>query len=154
MSDLAEKILVVEDDPEVLEYYRMIFDITDDSTSELDSALSDMASLIGSKGTEEIRQEYNVTLTNQGLSAIHEACRSRKEGANFSHALVDMRLPPGIDGLETATCLWEMNPEIDITFVTAYTDHQEATLTASLPAGYRMIRKPFSKEDILQLFGE
>lgn len=147
---MAKKILIIEDDLSVVDYYRSIFGVDASHTSDLSSALDQIAGLLDGEKGEQAGDEYEITIATQGLNAIHEACKSRKQGDQFTHALVDMRLPPGIDGLETASCLREMNPEIGITFVTAYHDHEEKEIASVMKSNFRMISKPFSKEQILE----
>lgn len=153
MGETKRKVLVIEDDPTVVDYYRSIFDLPETGSGAMMDALDQIAGLVGGEKSAENPHDLEVTIATQGLNAIHEACKSRKQGDHFSHAIVDMRLPPGIDGLETASCLREMNPDIHITFVTAYTDHQEEDIAKVLPNGYQMIRKPFSKEQIFSALG-
>lgn len=151
MSERKTKVLVIEDDLAVVDYYRSIFDLSQPGEDEMMSALDQITSLV--EGDKPLRNTHNleVTIATQGLNAIHEVCKSQKQGDHYSHAIVDMRLPPGIDGLETAFCLREMNPDIQITFVSAYADHEEEKIDEVLPNGYQMIRKPFSKEQILNV---
>ncbi len=149
MAEMRKKVLVIEDDPEVVDYYRSIFDLSDAMGAELSSALDRISGLLDGELSLHQVHDFEVTIATQGLNAIHEACKSRKQDDQFSHAIVDMRLPPGIDGLETASCLVEMNPDIQVTFVTAYSDHQEEEIAKVLPQGYQMIRKPFTREQIL-----
>jgi CheY-like chemotaxis protein len=149
VSERKKRVLVIEDDPQVVDYYRSIFDLPDPFTAELNGAMDQIADLLDGESSEHQLHDFEVIIATQGLNAIHEACKSRKENDQFSHAIVDMRLPPGIDGLETASCLVEMNPDIQITFVTAYTDHPDEEISRLLPQGYQMIRKPFSREQIL-----
>ncbi|MBT3197178.1 MAG: response regulator [Gammaproteobacteria bacterium] len=151
--DNPPKILVVDDDYSILELYRLIFGLPDDE-SDLSDSLMEVFELMEEDDNEgeATEPQYDVNLLSQGLDAVREVRRASEAGTPYSHALIDMRMPPGIDGLETAKHLREIDPTINITFVTAYADYEEEQLGESLPEGYRMIRKPFSQDEILALF--
>ena len=75
------------------------------------------------------------------------------DGSRFTHALIDMRMPPGIDGLQTAIRLREMLPDIRIIFVTAFTDYTAADIEAALHGNWKMLNKPFRKEEVMAALG-
>ena len=144
------KILVVDDDLSIIELYRTLFGMPDED-SEVNDTLNSVLSLLGE---EEEHQEsaYDVTLLSQGLDAVRAAREALDAGEPFSHALIDMRMPPGIDGLETAKYLLKDTPDLDETFITAYTDYEDEQIQAVLPNGYRMLQKPFTDQQVLGLF--
>lgn len=148
----ALKILVVDDDLSILDLYRTLFGLPDEN-SDVNDTLNSVLSLLGEE-MEVDAPAYNVVLLSQGLEAVHAARQALKEGEPFSHALLDMRMPPGIDGLETAKHLLKDDPALDITFVTAYTDYEDEQIREVLPNGYRMMQKPFSDKQILSLFDQ
>lgn len=150
MSSRALKILVADDDLAILDLYRTIFGLPDEE-SELNDTLNDVLSLLGEEA-EETSSEYDVTLVSQGLEAVHAVREAMEKEEPFSHALLDMRMPPGIDGLETAKHLKQSDPEINITFVTAYTDYTDEQIAEVLPEGVRMLQKPFETAQIMALF--
>src|SRR5207244_1635064 len=67
-------------------------------------------------------------------------------------AFVDMRMPPGWDGLETITRLWEENPELQIVICTAYSDHSWTDIVQRLKPedDLLVLRKPFDVIEIRQ----
>ena len=147
------KILVTDDDLSILQLYRTIFQLPDEQ-DEFNDTLNDVLSLIGEDTEEKADPLFPVVLHSQGLDAVREARSAMGAGEPFTHALLDMRMPPGIDGLETAAHLRKIDPQINISFVTAYTDYEDEEIRAVLPDGYRMIQKPFTDQQILTLFEE
>ncbi len=147
----ALKILVADDDLAILGLYRTIFGLPDEE-DEVNDTLNDVLSLLGEDEEEEGEPEYNVVLNSQGLDAVREARAAMEQGEPFSHALLDMRMPPGIDGLETARHLRKVDPDIQVIFVTAYTDYEGEQISEVLPDGYRMLQKPFTDQQVLSLF--
>ncbi len=68
-------------------------------------------------------------------------------------AFVDVRMPPGIDGIETSERLWKIFPELQIVICTAYSDYSWEEMIARLPQRDRLLilKKPFAAIEALQL---
>lgn len=68
-------------------------------------------------------------------------------------AFVDIRMPPGIDGVETTRRLREIDDDIEIVLMTAYADRSLPEIVRGLVAPHKLlyIRKPFSREEIQQI---
>ena len=45
------------------------------------------------------------------------------DGRPYAVAFVDIRMPPGIDGIETIARMWESQPELEIVLCSAYSDY-------------------------------
>ncbi len=144
------KVLVADDDLSILDLYRTIFKLPDED--EISDTLNDVLALLGEGEDEVPEPEYPVELFSQGLDAVRAARVALEQGEPFTHALLDMRMPPGIDGLDTARHLRSNDPAIQITFITAYTDYEDHQIREVVPDGYRLIQKPFSDQQILSLF--
>ncbi|MBH0202209.1 MAG: hypothetical protein HP496_07935, partial [Nitrospira sp.] len=71
----------------------------------------------------------------------------------YAVAFVDMRMPPGWDGLETIERMWEVDPEIQAVICTAYTDHSWDDIIRRLGYDDRLLilQKPFSSVEVSQL---
>ena len=76
-----------------------------------------------------------------------------ESGSPFALAFVDMRMPPGIDGLETIKKIWEVSPLTEIVLCTAYSDHSLAEITDYLGDTKRLLllKKPFDPVEIRQM---
>ncbi|GAA3269177.1 hypothetical protein GCM10020258_41510 [Sphingomonas yabuuchiae] len=59
---------------------------------------------------------------HQGLEAVAAVERAQAEGSPFAVAFIDIRMPPGIDGRETARRIRALDPDIHIVIVTGYSD--------------------------------
>ncbi len=146
------KILAVDDDPMVLHLYRLIFQMDDlpKAATELDECYHYLEQ--DEKGTgEEDCPCFDIALFNEGRRAITEARNAFNTSAPYTHALIDMQMP-GMDGLETARQLRQIDPRIEIVFVRAYPRYTAAEISNVLTDGYREIQKPFRKENIMELF--
>ena len=89
----------------------------------------------------------------QGQEGCEKAARALQSGEPYALAFVDMRMPPGWDGLTTILRLWEIDPELQVVICTAYSDRSWSEIQSTLTARDRwlVLKKPFDKVEILQL---
>jgi len=68
-------------------------------------------------------------------------------------AFVDIRMPPGLDGVETIERLWQEDPALQIVLCTAYSDYSWAEVLARLDVRDRLLilKKPFDAVEVYQL---
>jgi len=68
-------------------------------------------------------------------------------------AFVDVRMPPGWDGIETIARIWEKYPELQVVVCTAYSDYSWDDLIAKIGQSDRLVilKKPFDTVEALQL---
>ncbi|HET6883025.1 MAG TPA: response regulator, partial [Pirellulales bacterium] len=66
---------------------------------------------------------------------------------------VDMRMPPGWDGLETIKRLWQAEPKLQVVLCTAYSDYSWFEICEALSPGDRLLilKKPFDAIEVRQL---
>ncbi len=142
------RVLVVDDDENIHNLYRSIFKLPQDN--EEDEALSELFDLLDVETVMSGQDPlYPVELCSQGIEAIRAVQESVTQGSPFSHALIDMRMPPGIDGLETAQRILKVDPDIQVTFVTAYADYTAEEIMEKVGDNYSYVQKPFNEESIL-----
>ncbi|QDT10083.1 ATP-binding protein [Stieleria marina] len=68
-------------------------------------------------------------------------------------AFVDMRMPPGWDGLKTIAELWKVDPELQVVICSAYSDQSWSKIRQSLGASDRLLilKKPFDSAEVSQV---
>jgi diguanylate cyclase (GGDEF)-like protein/PAS domain S-box-containing protein len=68
-------------------------------------------------------------------------------------AFVDMRMPPGWDGVETISKMWEADPDIQVVICTAYSDYSWEEIIKRLGNVDRLLilKKPFDTVEVCQL---
>jgi signal transduction histidine kinase len=86
----------------------------------------------------------------EGLSLVKAALDDHRP---YAVAFVDVRMPPGWDGIETITRLWQADPELQVVICTAFSDHSWSDLMARLAPADRLLilRKPFDGVEIRQM---
>jgi PAS domain S-box-containing protein len=136
----ALRVLIVDDEPAVLDAYRHVLSprATDDGTSGSEAGLN---------GTEA---RLELVLCRQGDEAVEAVRRATGEGHPFAVALVDMRLPPGPDGVWVAEQIRRLDTDVQIAIVTAYSDTDPHDIAARVPPPNRLLylQKPLHAHEV------
>jgi diguanylate cyclase (GGDEF)-like protein/PAS domain S-box-containing protein len=88
----------------------------------------------------------------QGQEALEKLRTAVAENRPYALAFIDMRMPPGWDGVETVEHLWGADPRLQVVFCTAYTDHSWKEVLERLDVGDRLLilKKPFDPIEVYQ----
>ena len=143
------RVLVIDDNLSIHEDFRKILQ-SGTETQRLDEA---RASLFGGEFFQKALVRFELDYADQGQAALALVQMARREGRPYAVAFVDMRMPPGWDGLETIERMWEADPEIQTVICTAYTDHSWDDIIRRLGCNDRLLilQKPFSSVEVSQL---
>jgi two-component system cell cycle sensor histidine kinase/response regulator CckA len=149
-TDFNRRVLIIDDNPSIHADFRKILEARGSAAADLARATSELFGDFLVPGT---KAEFDLTTAlqgDEGLSAVREAVRS---GKPFAMAFVDVRMPPGWDGIETITRIWEMDPDIQVVLCTAYSDYSWDDITSQLGSTDRLVilKKPFDAVEVLQL---
>jgi len=111
------------------------------------------ASIFGMRAAAAPVLDFELTFASQGAEALEKVRQARGEAAPYALAFVDMRMPPGWDGLETLTHLWAEDPTLQAVICSAYSDHSWAEITARLGVTDRflILKKPFDPVEVRQI---
>ncbi|MBT8006230.1 MAG: response regulator [Gammaproteobacteria bacterium] len=144
-----KKVLIVDDDSSVLQLYRQLLGVKSEAQKN-EHMLSELMSLVeGEDQQKKTRESCDVTLVDQGEAAVEEIQGALQSDDPFQLLFLDMRLPPGMDGKETAVQVRRIQPKLPIVFVTAFSDHSEQTLKTALPtAPIYFNYKPFARLEL------
>lgn len=145
----VHRLLVVDDNEAIHNDFRKVLTpmVKDEALDSLESEL------FGETPTSVQRQEYDIVACSQGLQGVERVAESVEHNRPFAVAFVDMRMPPGIDGLETIEQVWAIDPDIEIVICSAYSDHSWDEIAERLGHSDRwlLLRKPFDSTEVLQL---
>jgi diguanylate cyclase len=143
------RILIVDDNRAIHTDFRKIL-----LGPELDENLRDLeATLFGDAApAPAAASNFRLDSAYQGAEALVLVQRARDDRQPYSVAFVDMRMPPGWDGLETIERLWAVDPDIQIVICSAYSDHDWQDLIARLGRSDKLLvlKKPFEMIEVLQ----
>jgi CheY-like chemotaxis protein len=89
----------------------------------------------------------------QGQEALEMVKRSLEAGRPYAMAFMDIRMPPGWDGVQTTMRIWEIHPDLQTVICIAYSDYSWDEITKHLGASENLLilRKPFDNIEALQL---
>src|ERR1700728_4137523 len=152
MANEAEKVthrvLVIDDTGRIHEDFRKIL-VAVANSSEVSAA---EAALFGAQQPAIDRPTFHMDSAMQGRDGVERARQALAEGRPYSVAFVDMRMPPGWDGLETIEHLWDVDPEIQIVICSAYSDYDWQDLIRRLGRSDKLLvlKKPFEMIEVLQ----
>ncbi|HIJ21537.1 MAG: response regulator [Gammaproteobacteria bacterium] len=140
------RILAIDDESAVHETYDAIFE------SKMDSELDELDLLLGGPGPEEsefamFALEHAMS-GKEGLQKIVEAIDVNNP---FAVIYLDMRMPMGWDGLETAQHIREIDQEVRIILITAYMDHSLTDIRKKIGVKFEFLSKPVDSNELLQL---
>ena len=145
------RILIVDDEQAVHDSYQRCFAPVVPAARE---ALTAMASALWDDEPEADDETLTFETVHcmQGLDAVAAVERAMEEGDPFSVAFIDIRMPPGIDGKETAQRIRAIDPAINMVIVTGYSDFSplEITRVAGPADKIFYVAKPFEVAEIRQ----
>jgi signal transduction histidine kinase len=146
------RVLLVDDNRAIYDDFRRILVPRDSAAGALDSAA---AALFGEPAVAAAPESapFDLDYAQQGAEACEKAREALAAGRPYALAFVDMRMPPGWDGLTTIRQLWEIDPDIQAVICTAYSDRSWSEIQTELTARDRwlVLKKPFDKVEVLQL---
>jgi len=143
------RILVVDDNTAIHDDFRKILGI-DLATTKLDA---EEAALFGDSAKATSPTTFNLSFASQGQEAFELMQTAYQTGQRFSLVFMDVRMPPGWDGIETAVKLWGIDPDLQIVICTAYSDKSWEEMMEEVPNPERLLilKKPFDTIEVLQL---
>lgn len=140
----SPRLLVVDDDRSVLAAYRLVLDkLAGDADIENMFGLNALeAELFGQ--APRAKTEWRVTFVEQGLDAVNAVRYALEDSDPFTAIFLDVRMPPGIDGYETARRIRELDDQVHLIVVSGYADYSiEGFLKIAGPAHlFSYIPKP------------
>jgi CheY-like chemotaxis protein len=144
------RILLIDDNPAIHQDFGKIFGPALHSTTALAES---SAALFGEPAAARVAPLFQLDSAFQGEEGLRRVCNAREQNRPYAMAFIDMRMPPGWDGLETVSRIWERDADIQIVVCTAYSDHTWEEIREKLGRTDQLIilQKPFSNVEVLQL---
>jgi len=144
------RILVIDDNRSIHEDFRKILGSRQAGNFVLDEVESE---LFGHVKVETNAPELEIDSAYQGQEALVLVRTALEQGRPYAMAFVDVRMPPGMDGIETTAELWKVDPNLQIVICTAYSDYSWDEMLETLGTSDRLLilKKPFDNIEALQL---
>ena len=146
---MNHRILVVDDNEAIHGDFQKILGRTG-SDDLLDAA---EAEVFGHAVETSERVEFELSFASQGQAALELVQTAAAADRRFAVVFMDVRMPPGWDGLETTEKLWSVDPDLQVVICTAYSDKtwEEMMEKISHPERLLILKKPFDPIEVLQL---
>jgi two-component system sensor histidine kinase/response regulator len=145
------RILVIDDNEAIHDDFRAILSPRVTQSASLTGVENELFGESAPETTETPQFELESAYQGEeGLKLIREALR---ENRPYAMAFVDVRMPPGWDGIETIARIWQDYPDLQVVVCTAYSDYSWEEMVAKLGQSDRLLilKKPFDNVEALQL---
>jgi diguanylate cyclase len=143
------RILVIDDNPAIHQDFDKILCGDVDSSGGLSDA---ERLLFGESSATPARPTFQLQFASQGEQGVELARAAAAHGRHFATAFVDMRMPPGWDGLETIERLWAADPDIQVVICSAHSDYDWSDFVDRLGICDKLLvlKKPFEPIEVMQ----
>src|SRR5450631_833707 len=145
------RILIIDDNAAIHHDFRKVLSADAELTAKhaLDSLEAD---IFGEPATAAARPNFEIDSAHQGQEGVAMAHQAIVEGRPYAMAFVDMRMPPGWDGLKTIERLWVTDPDVQVVVCSAHTDDGWTEVVERLGHSDKLLvlRKPAEPIEVLQ----
>ena len=154
-ADLSgtNRVLVVDDDETMIDEYehclspRFRPDMAATTITDLEKVL------FGEETDERGAARFEVHSRRQGEDAVEAVLSACKTGQPYAIVFIDVRMPPGMDGIEAAKRIREIDPNVNIVVVTGSIGSDPRDLGELIPPADKIFffKKPFHAIECRQL---
>jgi|GEM_PF-1746601 len=147
----GKRVIVIDDDRDIWNAYKAVLapDV------DLQTPGNQITQFLLDPGTVEAlaKPEYDLCYAPQGMDGFEKVKEELAKGDPFSVAFIDIRMPPGWDGVKTATEIRKIDTNIEIVIVTAFSDLSRREIVQSIgtPDKLLYLRKPFDADELGQV---
>lgn len=143
------RILIIDDNPGIHNDFRKILGF---GSHDLDGMEKDEELLF--EKTEKIfnPSQYIIDSAFQGEEGYRLVQESIQKAQPYAIVFVDIRMPPGWDGVQTVENIWKIDPEIQSVICTAYSDYSWKDICKKFGQTDRLLilKKPFDNMEVRQ----
>ena len=145
------RLLVIDDNVAIHDDFRKVLCTAPENAAE-NEFLAAEAALFGEAVELSVRPTFIIDSAYQGQEGVEKARQALEQGQPYGMAFVDMRMPPGWDGLETIEQLWKIDPHIQVVICSAHADYDWMDVVQRLGHSDQLLvlRKPFEPIEVLQ----
>jgi signal transduction histidine kinase/AmiR/NasT family two-component response regulator len=147
--NLNHRILIIDDNQAIHDDFRKILG----RKNKPDLFAAAEAEMFGEEAPRIVLPEFQIDSAFQGREGFDLIEKSLVENRPYAMAFVDVRMPPGWDGVETTAQIWRKYPNLQVVLCTAYSDYSWEDMLRKLGYSDRLVilKKPFDNIEVLQL---
>jgi diguanylate cyclase len=145
------RILIIDDNAAIHLDFRKVLGAQAEHSAQ--AALDVLeANLFGETVAATARPNFDIDSAYQGQEGVAMVQQALADGRPYAMAFVDMRMPPGWDGLKTIEHLWETDPDVQVVICSAHTDYDWTEVVERLGHSDKLLvlRKPAEPIEVLQ----
>lgn len=147
-NNVNRRILVIDDNESIHKRYRAILGGEDSINVDQEEA-----AIFGTELDSSVREVFEIDSAFQGQEGLEKVQQALKEDRPYAMAFVEVRMPPGWDGVETVERIWQMYPALQVVICTAYSDYSWREMIGKLSKTDQILilKKPFDNVEVYQL---
>ncbi len=144
------RILIVDDNLAIHADFKKILCPSSGALSNLEKS---EAEIFGETKPSQVMQGFEVDSAYQGQEAYEFVRESKLAGKPYAVVFMDVRMPPGWDGIETTAKIWAVDPDLQIVICTAFSDYSWDQMVEKFGVSDRLVvlKKPFDYVEVVQL---
>ncbi len=148
---MNRRILVIDDNAAIHQDFGKVLRVPPDQAAHAALAILE-ADVLGEPVEPSVRPGFEVDSAYQGQEGVAMAARAVANRSPYALAFVDMRMPPGWDGLQTIEQLWAVDPDVQVVVCSAHADYDWTEVVRRLGHSDRLLvlRKPAEAIEVLQ----
>ena len=153
------RVLVVDEEAEIRDAYRQIL-LESEASAEMAGFHELRSRLFKKPATDSQRTRaaarttvFEAVFCDQATSGVAAVKESLARNEPFAVVFLDMRMPPGPDGVWAATQIRELDPAVEIVICTAYSDADPGEIGGYVPPEDKLsyLQKPFHPHEVRQM---
>lgn len=148
-NGIIHRILVIDDNPNIHKDFQTIL-LEEEESTTLDNLRSEV---FGDNSSHRANKSvYELDFASQGKEGCDKVKQACSENRPYELAFVDMRMPPGWDGLKTIEHMWQIDPHVQVVICTAYSDYSWGEISERLGKSENLLilKKPFDSAEVAQ----
>jgi PAS domain S-box-containing protein len=144
------RLLVIDDNRAIHDDFRKILTGATSTAAALDAS---EAEVFGSWTNTAEQVQFEIDSAYQGQEGVLLVKKAIEARLPYAMAFVDVRMPPGWDGVETTRKMWALDPDLQIVLCSAYSDYSWGKVFQQLGDrdGLLILKKPFDAVEAVQL---
>jgi diguanylate cyclase (GGDEF)-like protein len=143
------RILIIDDNRDIhRDFCKVLGGGLDDASS---MAAAELA-ILGESPPSSVKNTFEIDSAYQGQEGVAQVKQALDDGRPYAMAFVDMRMPPGWDGLQTIERLWAVDPDVQVVICSAHSDYDWTDVVGRLGHTDKLLilKKPFEPIEVEQ----
>lgn len=153
MAKIELRIIIIDDNPNIHKDFIKVLTISPKNTQAFDVLDTALFGKDEVASKDDYLPEFSFDTASQGREGVMKIKQAQLEGRPYALAFVDIRMPPGWDGVETIKRLWKIDPNIQVVICTAFSDYNwmETIENLGVNDNLLILKKPFDNLVVKQL---